>query len=356
MRSTRATWAPIRQLASPRPARRSPSPTSKRTSRPGTSRSRSTIAGRPGHDPSAQQLRASSRSNCSASSRDPGSTRPAAFGPDGVTDATGSTPASRRPSSRWPIAIGTSPTRRSARCRCDLLLDPAHLADLAGRIDPERAAVPTGRHEPDRWWRHDLPRRRRRRRATPSASSSRTISASGPVSWTRRPASTTRTGARTSAWTRTIPTCWSRASGRSTRCSPGCCSGTRRRPRITARGSWSGSMGGDAQPQIHAQIVSAVVDGGRRRPHRGRGSALVRGTVRPFPARRRDVHLEPRHGPGVAPSTRGSGHHLVPTGPFDDDLGHDHAIELVDGGTAAPDGGSLAAATDPRSAGLPAIW
>ena len=33
-------------------------------------------------------------------------------------------------------------------------------------------------------------------------------------------------------------------------------------------------------------------------------------------------------------------------------LGHAHAIELVDGGPAAADG-SLAAATDPRSAGLP---
>jgi hypothetical protein len=35
-------------------------------------------------------------------------------------------------------------------------------------------------------------------------------------------------------------------------------------------------------------------------------------------------------------------------------LGHCHAIELVDGGPAAPDG-SVAAATDPRSHGLPAV-
>ena len=38
----------------------------------------------------------------------------------------------------------------------------------------------------------------------------------------------------------------------------------------------------------------------------------------------------------------------MPTGAFDGDLGHEHAIELVDGGPAAPDG-SVAAATDPRS-------
>jgi hypothetical protein len=47
------------------------------------------------------------------------------------------------------------------------------------------------------------------------------------------------------------------------------------------------------------------------------------------------------------------GHPITETEPFDGGLGHAHAIELVDGGPA--DGGSLAAATDPRSAGLPAV-
>jgi hypothetical protein len=41
--------------------------------------------------------------------------------------------------------------------------------------------------------------------------------------------------------------------------------------------------------------------------------------------------------------------------PFDSALGHEHAIEFIDGGPAA-DGGSLAAATDPRSEGLPAVF
>jgi len=40
--------------------------------------------------------------------------------------------------------------------------------------------------------------------------------------------------------------------------------------------------------------------------------------------------------------------------PFDGGLGHAHAIELLDGGPAA--GGTLVAATDPRSLGLPAAW
>jgi hypothetical protein len=59
--------------------------------------------------------------------------------------------------------------------------------------------------------------------------------------------------------------------------------------------------------------------------------------------------------PGIAESLVERGHRLRPTAPFDSNLGHEHAIELVDGGPAAPDG-SLAAATDPRSAGLPAAW
>ena len=115
-----------------------------------------------------------------------------------------------------------------------------------------------------------------------------------------------------------------------------------------------GSMGGDAQPQIHAQFVSAVVDGGL---DIRTAVAMPRWFVEPpehfAPAI--DVHLEPRHVDGVAEALAAMGHALVATEPFDSDLGHQHAIELVDGGPAAPDG-SVAATTDPRSAGLPAVW
>jgi hypothetical protein len=48
------------------------------------------------------------------------------------------------------------------------------------------------------------------------------------------------------------------------------------------------------------------------------------------------------------------GHPVAWDPPFDSNFGHQHAIELVDGGPAA--GGSLAATTDPRSEGLPAVW
>jgi gamma-glutamyltranspeptidase/glutathione hydrolase len=121
-------------------------------------------------------------------------------------------------------------------------------------------------------------------------------------------------------------------------------------------GPWivAGSMGGDAQPQIHAQLVSAVVDGG----------ADIRTAVsapRWFVEPERhfappvQVRAEPRFAPGVLSALEAMGHPVTATGPFDARLGHEHAIELVAGGPAT-DEGSLAAVTDPRSAGLPATW
>ena len=114
-----------------------------------------------------------------------------------------------------------------------------------------------------------------------------------------------------------------------------------------------GSMGGDAQPQIHAQFVSAVVDG---RVDVATAVAAPRWFVQPreLLAPAVDVSFEPRHGPGIADELRARGHNLIATAPFDANVGHEHAIELVDGGPAA--GGSVAAATDPRSDGLPAVW
>ena len=122
------------------------------------------------------------------------------------------------------------------------------------------------------------------------------------------------------------------------------------------RGPWivAGAMGGDAQPQIHAQFVSAVVDGGvdvRTAVAAPRWYVEPPDHFQPPTA----VRLEPRHAPGVAEALEAMGHDLAPTAPFDSHLGHGHAIELIDGGPAAPDG-SVAAGTDPRSAGLPAVW
>jgi gamma-glutamyltranspeptidase len=120
-------------------------------------------------------------------------------------------------------------------------------------------------------------------------------------------------------------------------------------------GPWivTGSMGGDAQPQIHAQIVSALVDGGL-------DVATAVGAPRWFvePAEHFappvDVRAEPRFPDGVLEALEELGHPVTRTQSFDAHLGHAHAIELVGGGPSA--GGSVAAATDPRSAGLPAVW
>jgi gamma-glutamyltranspeptidase / glutathione hydrolase len=114
-----------------------------------------------------------------------------------------------------------------------------------------------------------------------------------------------------------------------------------------------GSMGGDAQPQIHAQFVSGVVDGG---VDIQTAIGAPRWFVEPHDLLTppTDVHLEPRHEPGIAETLQDLGHELVQTEAFDSGLGHEHAIELVNGGPR--DGGSLIAATDPRSEGLPAVW
>ena len=116
----------------------------------------------------------------------------------------------------------------------------------------------------------------------------------------------------------------------------------------------AGSMGGDAQPQIHAQFVSAVVDGGvdmRTAVAAPRWYVEPGGHFQP-PV---EVRLEPRHGAAIAPALEALGHPVTLTEAFDSGLGHEHAIELIGGGPADPDG-SVAAATDPRSAGLPAVW
>lgn len=115
----------------------------------------------------------------------------------------------------------------------------------------------------------------------------------------------------------------------------------------------AGSMGGDAQPQIHAQLVSALVDGGA---DIATAVAAPRWFVEPAThfAPPVEVRAEPRFEPGILEALAGMGHPVTRTGPFDGLLGHEHAIEFVDGGPATPDG-SFAATTDPRSAGLPAV-
>jgi gamma-glutamyltranspeptidase/glutathione hydrolase len=116
----------------------------------------------------------------------------------------------------------------------------------------------------------------------------------------------------------------------------------------------AGSMGGDAQPQVHAELVSALVDGVLDVRAAVSAPRWYVGAERHF-APPTVVRIEPRFAPGVLEALASMGHDVQPGEAFDSELGHEHAIELVQGGPSA-DGGSVAAATDPRSAGLPAVW
>jgi gamma-glutamyltranspeptidase/glutathione hydrolase len=121
-------------------------------------------------------------------------------------------------------------------------------------------------------------------------------------------------------------------------------------------GPWivAGAMGGDAQPQVHAQLVSGLVDGGL---DLRTAISVPRWFVEPGEhfAPPVEVRAEPRFAPGVLEALEAMGHPVTRTAPFDGWLGHEHAIELVAGGPSTA-GGSVVAATDPRSAGLPAVW
>ena len=116
----------------------------------------------------------------------------------------------------------------------------------------------------------------------------------------------------------------------------------------------TGAMGGDAQPQVHAQVVSALVDGGVDVATAvGAPRWFVDGEAHFAPPV--NVRAERRYTAEVLDELEAMGHPVTRTIPFNGNLGHAHAIELVDGGPASTDG-SVAAATDPRSAGLPAVW
>jgi gamma-glutamyltranspeptidase/glutathione hydrolase len=115
----------------------------------------------------------------------------------------------------------------------------------------------------------------------------------------------------------------------------------------------AGSMGGDLQPLIHAQLVSALVDGAAdvaTAVGAPRWSVEPDGYLGP-PTR---IAVESRLDPAVVDALRRMGHEVTVSAAYDGGFGHEHAIEFVRGGPSA-DGGSLAAATDPRSAGLPAV-
>lgn len=115
-----------------------------------------------------------------------------------------------------------------------------------------------------------------------------------------------------------------------------------------------GSMGGEIQPQVFAQFVTALVDGGRD---------IADAVAAPRFAADADRHFGPpaiaRLEGGLAPelgdALAARGHAINWTEPFSSAFGHQHAIELIwEPGARTPT--SFAATADPRSEGLPGAW
>ncbi len=112
-----------------------------------------------------------------------------------------------------------------------------------------------------------------------------------------------------------------------------------------------GSMGGEIQPQVFAQVVSALVDGGVdvamaiAAPRWSTTSTSIGGA----PVL---TSVESRYRADVIDGLRARGHRPQVLEPYASAMGHAHAIELgVDG-----DDRWLAAAADPRSEGQAQAW
>ena len=124
-----------------------------------------------------------------------------------------------------------------------------------------------------------------------------------------------------------------------------------------------GTMGGDAQPQIHAQLLTAMLDFGLNpqqaisAPRWHSGRAYLDGREGSLPGQRdidehldttiaEVVDLEDRFPPHVAEQLAGLGHHIHVRGPWEDIMGHAQAIVFD------PENQIFAGAADPRCDGL----
>jgi gamma-glutamyltranspeptidase len=130
-----------------------------------------------------------------------------------------------------------------------------------------------------------------------------------------------------------------------------------------------GSMGGDAQPQIHVQLLSAMIDFGRNvqqaisapRWRSGRFQVLSGATHTELSGQAgvdahltRDiieaVHIENRIPADVALALDQLGHHTTLAGPWEDGMGHAQAIVMQ------PETAIFEGAADPRCDGLALGW
>ena len=114
-----------------------------------------------------------------------------------------------------------------------------------------------------------------------------------------------------------------------------------------------GSMGGEIQPQVFVQLVSAVVDAKANvatAVAAPRWAAMMRAQHGPADL----TELESRVPETVATELRDKGHDVVMREPWASSMGHAHAIEIVR--DEEGDVVSYAAAADPRSEGSAAAW
>ncbi|HEY6317963.1 MAG TPA: gamma-glutamyltransferase family protein [Acidimicrobiia bacterium] len=100
-----------------------------------------------------------------------------------------------------------------------------------------------------------------------------------------------------------------------------------------------GSMGGDAQPGVHVQLLAHLIDDGA---DPAAAVAAPRWRVDPGSWR---VRAESRFGPAFADALRAFGHEVVDAPPYDANMGHAHVIRVEAGG-------GYAAVADTRSEGL----
>jgi gamma-glutamyltranspeptidase/glutathione hydrolase len=100
-----------------------------------------------------------------------------------------------------------------------------------------------------------------------------------------------------------------------------------------------GSMGGDAQPGIHVQLLAHLID-----DDADPAAALAAPRWRVDPGSWR-VRAETRFGPACTDALRALGHDVADAPAYDFDMGHAHVIRVD------PSRGYTAAA-DPRSEGL----
>ena len=311
-RSTTATWASARRAGWRRPARRSRAADLRGHTRDVGRAHRPRLPRHAGHDPPAEQLRASWPWSCSASCR--ASRRPDgdAFGPDGVTRRRLDPPRAggREAGHGRPRRVPDRPDvpRRPGRAPARSGLPRRAGRGASTRRGPRRRPPATNPRGGGTIY---LARGRRRgQRGQPHRVELPRLRVGRGRPGDRRPLP--GPGQLLQPRPRRTPTSSSRASARSTRCSPGCSSGTGRtagRGRGSSPGRWAATPSRRSTPSSCRPSSTAALDVRT-------AVAAPRWYVEPrdhfVPPT--DVHLEPRHAPGIAEALAALGHDLVADG------------------------------------------